>query len=67
MPLNHLAERVDELPPIARCSCTAPAAIARRSPPASCSTTDSREVSEIAGGIAAWEAANLPVATGADA
>ena len=65
IPLNHLPSACRSCRPDVRCSCTAPAAIGRRLPPASCSTTDS-QVSEIAGGITAWEAAKLPVAKGAD-
>ena len=44
--------------PIVRSSSTARAAIDRRLPRASCSVSGFTQVSEIAGGITAWEAAN---------
>jgi len=65
MPLNHLGERLSELPTdrpiLVYCaggyrSSIAASLLARHG---------FREVSEIAGGIAAWEAAKLPMETGA--
>ena len=65
MPLNHLGERLSELPTdrpiLVYCaggyrSSIAASLLARHG---------FRQVSEIAGGIAAWEAAKLPMETGA--
>ena len=67
MPLNHLAERLSELPTdrplLVYCAGGYRSSIA-----ASLLLHHGfRQVSEIAGGIAAWEAAQLPLQTGADA
>jgi glyoxylase-like metal-dependent hydrolase (beta-lactamase superfamily II)/rhodanese-related sulfurtransferase len=65
IPLNHLAERLSELPRnrplLVYCAGGYRSSIA-----ASLLQQHGFTVSEIAGGITAWEAARLPVATGAD-
>jgi hydroxyacylglutathione hydrolase len=63
MPLNHLAERIRELPTnqplVVHCAGGYRSSIA-----ASLLMREGRsDVSELAGGIAAWEAAGLPVGT----
>jgi len=67
MPLNHLGERLSELPmdrPIlVYCAGGYRSAIAA----SLLERHGFRQVSEIAGGIAAWEAAKLPIETGAGA
>jgi glyoxylase-like metal-dependent hydrolase (beta-lactamase superfamily II)/rhodanese-related sulfurtransferase len=67
LPLNHLGERLSELPAdrpiLVYCAGGYRSSIA-----ASLLLSHGfRQVSEIAGGIAAWEAAQLPLHTGADA
>ena len=47
-----------------RSSCTARAATARRSPPASCVEAGFADVSDLLGGYHAWEGAGLPTSTG---
>lgn len=67
MPLNHLGERLSELP-TGRPVLVYCAGGYRSSIAASLLQHHGRtEVSEIAGGIAAWEAAKLPLETGAGA
>ena len=65
MPLNHLGERLSELPMdrpiIVYCAGGYRSAIAA----SLLERHGFRQVSEIAGGIAAWEAAKLPIETGA--
>ena len=66
IPLNHLAERLSELPGdrplLVYCAGGYRSSIA-----ASLLQHHGFKVGEIAGGITAWEAAKLPVVTGADA
>ncbi len=65
MPLNHLGERLSELPTdrpiLVYCAGGYRSAIAA----SLLERHGFRQVSEMAGGIAAWEAANLPMETGA--
>ena len=67
MPLNHLVERLSELPAdrplLVYCAGGYRSAIAA----SLLKCHGFGEVSEIAGGIAAWEAAKLPIETGVDA
>ena len=67
MPLNHLGERLSELPAdrpiLVYCAGGYRSAIAA----SLLERHGFRQVSEIAGGIAAWEAAKLPMETGAAA
>jgi hydroxyacylglutathione hydrolase len=67
MPLNHLDERLSELPTdrplLVHCAGGYRSAIAA----SLLERHGFRQVSEIAGGIAAWEAAKLPMETGAGA
>jgi hydroxyacylglutathione hydrolase len=67
MPLNHLGERLSELPTdrplLVHCAGGYRSAIAA----SLLKRHGFRQVSEIAGGIAAWEAAKLPMETGAGA
>ena len=67
MPLNHLGERLSELPTdrplLVYCAGGYRSSIAA----SLLMRHGFTQVSEIAGGIAAWEAAQLPVQTGADA
>ena len=64
MPLNHLAERLSELPAnrplLVHCAGGYRSSIAA----SILQQNGFTDVSEIAGGIAAWEAAMLPVETG---
>ena len=65
MPLSHLAERVEGAaarPAAARALRRRLPLVDRRQPAAAAGFED---VSELAGGIAAWEAAGLPIANAA--
>ena len=65
LPLNHLGERLSELPRNRRLLVYCAGGYRSSIAASLLQCQGFTEVSEIAGGIAAWEAAMLPVETGA--